>query len=1796
MAENRAAQLLAALARVGLDDINASAEGDIREALDALVLAAARSGASRMGDIPAGPPSAAEGPPADAPLQPDADTDDSGDDPPAPGPGSDAGASGVASVWLKDDSSSHSIPGSLLSIGRAPALPNALGIGRALRPLRRFRPSRVHQRLDLDATVDHYTRTGVLVPQLAPASEPWLEVVVVVDRGTSMAVWDETSLALTQMLRTLSAFRSIRVWHLEHPPQAEPVLRDQHGRLLPIDPSDPHHSQPAHRLLLVVSDCAAPAWRRSKLWQTLHTWGRTAPVALINPLPKRLWQRSGLDLPRTTATASVPASPGRLLAYRRPRLFRNDAPGTQPWQALPVLQIDAHQILAWAHAVMRTDPSGCEVVLVPASGRVPPRNRSPRPSAASPDAPTTDARVTAAAQAFTDNLHSPAVRLAIAASSLDVFTLPVLDVIRERIVPDAALADTAEFLTAGLLTATRHERADIVYRLHPAAAEHLRGLLSRDQAWDAHFALTDHLKAHPQAPHGIVAALHSPTSQEMLPTGLRPVARAAAATARLLGVESTEPYSGPDALSGFAARSGDGQKDDAQQTPAPAMPDDPPEPAPDVEVAPHEPQFDGALMLRAHQRHMLDRLNAERELHDRHRNLLVAPPGTGKTTMAAFDYQHLCEQHQQDLSLLFVAGSVEAVDQARPTYQGVLSNPQFGEFLYGAGTLERGHHVFATWQSLDRVMDQLRPDHFDVIVIDSHAIGTRPFANILERFAPRELLVLSAAPERTNGPGIHEVFFEGRIAAEMRLPDALATGVLSPVHYFGFADGTDLQGLDWKGGRYDRASLNDLLTGDDARARLVIHAVRDTVPDVRVMRAVGFCESVAHAEFMTRRFHDAGLRAAALTARDRLATRQETLSSLRSGGLQIVFCVNALSEGVHIPEVDTLLLLRPPSSATRLLRQLSVGLPPFPGKPALTVLDFIGHHRKEVRLGSQFRAMTDLTASQLLDHLEHGSTRLNDGFMITLDEKAKILVTNSLREQVHGSATDPADGNQVGEEQPSAEQLAAPVADLATDTDPASDPPTMNQSRAFDQSPRVVMVRATNSTAPDIEAGIMLTPRLVLTCAHMADAAGSRPRVVGPSGTEITFRTMWKGQGVDAALMLTDENILDSDDWERLLPLRLRWGRLPKGLMSSVRVAGFGRSGEPTELSGQARPTDVTLIIEGTEPFTAGALATSPGALVSCDGVFAGMVTRRHPQRPQLMALPAALLLQDQGFRRTLATHMTTPYELEDIGSGPPDDSSTAPNAVCLAVEVHAVSGRSDTDAPHLELELTHSIRDSLTAIMRRAGIDGVVAEEPVVADRRVDLLAKLDGPTPVQDMGRVLAELQTAVAAQHDVTIEVGASFGEVADTRRGLVGEAVSQAVRLASNTFFREQVHQAELFADSPVHFAVSNTLRVLMAEMLDPALKDRFVPLKPSARPDPEAGWLYEGSTEELGRALAAGSARKNTPTTASSYRNRLATKHQALADAEKKVSEFRTKEADRRAKATRDRSAAARTTSVGIQSARLHSAQRHDAEANKAARDASIWSTKAARYGREAADLAAKLAKAEQAERRAPASQARKESRLSTAEAEVRSAPKKLRAPNPEKLRVLLLGATSDCDLRIAREQQRIRAAVQSATHRDLIELEAHPAPTTDMLLDALSRFRPHVVHLSSHSANEQGADLFHGHAIASADALARAIAAVDDKPLIVLLNSSLSEIQITQLVAAIPFVIAMPASIGDVDAITYAARFYAAIADGQSVHAAHLLSRVAVEMNGLDNHDLPTLSYAADIDPRASKLVTPPPV
>ncbi|WP_329539347.1 caspase, EACC1-associated type [Streptomyces sp. NBC_01358] len=527
---DHAAALLARLALAGGSDI------DVKELLDAVLLASAWDHAGRgHGTSPDSAYAATQlkeqGKPENAAPTVDAQSLGNGD-------AMDAAREPAASVWLEDQTGTQIVPGRRVTLGRATAFPNALDIGRALRPLRRPWLSGVHQRLDIDATVEHYARTGMLVPQLAPAPEPWLEVVVVLDRGTAMAVWDETVRALTKTLHALATFRDVRVWHLEHPPGDDPVLHDHQGRALPIRPNVAHHTQPARRLLLVVTDCAAPAWRQDTLWRTLYAWGRTSPVALINPLPKRLWQRSGLDLPHTTARATVPAAPSRLLSYRRPRLLR-ETQDTKPWQALPVMQFDPAQILAWARTLMRIDPSGCDAVLVPATGRPPLRRHLPGPTLQLGDAPTSN-QVRAHAEAFTDDRQSPAVRLAIAASPLGSFTLPVLDVLRDRLVPDATLADTSEFLTAGLLTATRRVSADTMYQFHPAAAALLTNLLTRDQLWDTHFALSDHLAAHLQTPHGIPVTLRSPNAGEAVPTGNRPIAYAAATTARLLGVEPAD--------------------------------------------------------------------------------------------------------------------------------------------------------------------------------------------------------------------------------------------------------------------------------------------------------------------------------------------------------------------------------------------------------------------------------------------------------------------------------------------------------------------------------------------------------------------------------------------------------------------------------------------------------------------------------------------------------------------------------------------------------------------------------------------------------------------------------------------------------------------------------------------------------------------------------------------------------------------------------------------------------------------------------------------------------------------------------------------------------------------------------------------------------------------------------------------------------------------------------------------------------------------------------------------------------
>lgn len=404
-----------------------------------------------------------------------------------------------------------------------------------------------------------------------------------------------------------------------------------------------------------------------------------------------------------------------------------------------------------------------------------------------------------------------------------------------------------------------------------------------------------------------------------------------------------------------------------------------------------------------HQRDMLERLRVEREIRGRDRNLLVAATGTGKTVMAALDYRALRKKLAKgNPRLLFVAHRKEILRQSLRTYREVLDDASFGELLHSGEDPRDWNHVFASVQSLNvQRLEQLTPGHFDIIVIDEfHHATAATYQRVIDYFKPQELLGLTATPERMDGRNVQDEFFDGRIAAEMRLWEALENDLLCPFHYFGIPDGTDLTNLGWQKGAYADRDLGNLYTGNHARARIVVKQIRDKVSAPGSMRALGFCVTKAHAHFMADFFRDAGFQALALDSDSPAGIRTQALADLRDGKLQVIFSVDLFNEGLDIPDVDTLLLLRPTNSATIFLQQLGRGLRRTETKPVLTVLDFIGQHRAEFRFEEQFRALTNLSRNRLVDHIEHDFPQLPSGCQIILEGKSKELVLDNIRAQL----------------------------------------------------------------------------------------------------------------------------------------------------------------------------------------------------------------------------------------------------------------------------------------------------------------------------------------------------------------------------------------------------------------------------------------------------------------------------------------------------------------------------------------------------------------------------------------------------------------------------------------------------------------------------------------------------------------------------------------------------------------------------------------------------------------------------
>lgn len=393
---------------------------------------------------------------------------------------------------------------------------------------------------------------------------------------------------------------------------------------------------------------------------------------------------------------------------------------------------------------------------------------------------------------------------------------------------------------------------------------------------------------------------------------------------------------------------------------------------------------------------ILEKLEVERLVHNRFRNLLVAATGTGKTVISAFDYKNFKKENKSS-KLLFLAHRKEILEQALSTFQGIMKDNNFGELWIDGKTPTNYEYVFASIQTLNNRLEniELSKEFFDYIVIDEcHHLTASSYRGIINYFKPKVLLGLTATPERMDGGDIKEDF-HNKIAAEIRLPEALNRKLLCPFQYFGISDSIDLNNVHWERGRYIPSELSNIYTGNDRRVREIIHALDKYTKDFNDVRALGFCVTIEHAKFMAEKFSMAGFKADYLTSTN-THNRDGIRNQLQKKEINYLFVVDIFNEGVDIPEIDTVLFLRPTESLTIFLQQLGRGLRLAEGKDCLTVLDFVGNARPEYNFENKFRALIGKTSTPVKKEVEDNFPHLPLGCSIILEKKAKEVILNNI--------------------------------------------------------------------------------------------------------------------------------------------------------------------------------------------------------------------------------------------------------------------------------------------------------------------------------------------------------------------------------------------------------------------------------------------------------------------------------------------------------------------------------------------------------------------------------------------------------------------------------------------------------------------------------------------------------------------------------------------------------------------------------------------------------------------------------
>ena len=399
-----------------------------------------------------------------------------------------------------------------------------------------------------------------------------------------------------------------------------------------------------------------------------------------------------------------------------------------------------------------------------------------------------------------------------------------------------------------------------------------------------------------------------------------------------------------------------------------------PAPPPVIGVEENEPVTQ-PIEPRPIQREALEALEATRAAGFR-RGLVVMATGLGKTWLAAFDTNRPTFRR-----VLFLAHREEILRQSRDVFRRVRPDGELGLF-YGEEKQPDADVVFATVQTLSRRLDEFAPGRFDYIVVDEfHHAAAETYRRVIDHFRPKFLLGLTATPDRLDGADLL-VLSGDNVAFECGMGEGIARGELAPFEYWGIKDVVDYEPIPWRNSKFDPEML---VAAVQTRERAA-HALAEWRQKADVA-TLAFCCSITHADFMAEYFMEHGVAAVAVHSGDTSAPRRAAVEQLQSGAVKVIFTVDVFNEGVDIPEIGAVMMLRPTNSTVIFLQQMGRGLRTAAGKTNLQVIDFVGNHKSflmkpRVLLGL---GPTGRVPPRIADALESGALELPPGCSVNFD-------------------------------------------------------------------------------------------------------------------------------------------------------------------------------------------------------------------------------------------------------------------------------------------------------------------------------------------------------------------------------------------------------------------------------------------------------------------------------------------------------------------------------------------------------------------------------------------------------------------------------------------------------------------------------------------------------------------------------------------------------------------------------------------------------------------------------------------